>query len=279
MKYRLLFLVLLSIPGSYSAGQQADASPPGDPAPDVAGSCEQLVSQEPGHDLLLKLCEFARNYRRQLPDFIAQQTITAHDVTSSTVLTEQVVFRHGRESYLLLTINGKPVAPNEPWPDKVRFITAGEFGSLLVNLFLVPGATEFKLRRTAMLRDVRVTVYEFHVPEKKNSFWTLSDREGFTLNPELRGELWLDEATGHPLREQMETVRLPNDWPAKSFQTITDYAMTPLGEVGTYLLPVNSETTICLRNVRYSCTSNTLVFHDYRKFGTSTRVVEATEEP
>ncbi len=67
-----------------------------------------------------------------------------------------------------------------------------------------------------------------------------------------------------------------------SIKTVTDYAMTKVRDVGTFLLPTRSESTACIANrslLNNPCTTNTLVFHDYQKFTTSTRILGATPEP
>jgi len=270
-------------PSSAASGANSDAiaqSRSSSAAESKASSCRDLPGSDPHLELLPELCRFALTYRHQLPDFIAQQTTTVRGAKTSTVLTEQVVFRQGRESYSQLTINGKAFPGDAParLPRNVRFTSAGEFGSLLVDLFTVPGATEFKLRRGAMLQGIPVVIYEFHVPQAKNSFWTIRDASQRTMKPEFRGEVWLDRA-GHPLREELEPLHLPSDWSTNSIKTVTDYALTTVGDVGKFLLPVKSETTVCLGPNGFvrptiDCTSNTLVFHDYQKFATSTRILD-----
>jgi hypothetical protein len=199
------------------------------------------------------------------------------------VMTAQVVFRGGREYYTQLTVNGKPVPTDRAaLPHYVRFTSAGEFGSMLVDLFTTPGTAEFKFRKTAALEKLPVAIYEFRVPEEKNFFWTITDTSKRTLQPEFRGQLWLDRATGHPLREELEPAHLPKDWSVSSIKMLTDYAWTKVKDVGTFLLPTRSESTVCFRSsglVAGSCTSHTLVFHDYQKFTTTTRILDATQEP
>ena len=53
--------------------------------------------------------------------------------------------------------------------------------------------------------------------------------------------------------------------------------MTSVGDLGTFLLPVKSETTICVQTWS-DCTTNSLVFHDYEKFGTTTRILPADSQ-
>lgn len=261
--------------------------------------CGRFAAEDPSFDLISKFCDFALNYRHQLPDFIAQQTTTFGGSHPSIVVTAQVTYRSGLEYYSHLALNGKPVTPKSPLPGNIRFTSAGEFGSLLVDLFTVQDAAEFKFRKTSTLRGVPVSIYEFHVPEKKNTFWTLRDGSGHEWKPEFRGEVWLEQQTGRPRREQIEAVHLPAQSLVDSAKTITDYAMTPVSEVGTFLLPVKSESTVCNRrpnsaaslaltygdptmassDLPGACTSNVLVFHDYRKFAATARMVPAESEP
>jgi hypothetical protein len=81
-----------------------------------------------------KFCEFALTYRRQLPDFIAQQSTTSHAASSTNVITAQVTFRQGREQYSHVTINGQPVPSTGTFSRSLRFTSAGEFGSFLVDI-------------------------------------------------------------------------------------------------------------------------------------------------
>ncbi|HZP23727.1 MAG TPA: hypothetical protein VFB04_09785, partial [Terriglobales bacterium] len=212
-----------------------NATPPPATIPNTI-DCGAFAAGDPRLDLVSKLCTFALTYRQQLPDFIAQQTITARGAKSSTVMTEQVVFRQGREYYSQLNINGKAAQPGFPaeLPRNVRFTSAGEFGSMLVDLFRTPGTTEFSFRRSATLQKVPVIVYEFHVPREKNSFWTVRDVGQTTILPEFQGELWLDRKTGHLLREKLEPVHLPSNWRVGSIKTVTDYAMTIVSGVGEF---------------------------------------------
>jgi hypothetical protein len=281
--FRLLLFLLVAIPASYASAQETVAPSQASDAANPDLRCHGLGSSDTDGDILAKLCGFALSYHRLLPDFIAQQTTTARGAHSSTVMTAQVVFRSGREYYSQLTLNGKPVAHDAAaLPRNVRFTSAGEFGSMLVDLFSVPGTAEFKFHKASTLQGLPVAIYEFRVPAEKNFFWTISDTSQRTFQPEFRGQVWLDRTTGRPLREELEPVHLPKDWSVTSIKTVTDYAMTPVKDVGTYLLPTRSESTVCFTNrglLAGFCNTNTLVFHDYQKFTTTTRILDATQAP
>jgi hypothetical protein len=89
----------------------------------------------------------------------------------------------------------------------------------------------------------------------------------------------LEQQTGHPLREELEPVSLPASSGVSSLKTVTDYTMTSVGDVGAFLLPFKSESTICFLGSKGSCSTNVLVFNDYRKFVATTRILEASPEP
>jgi len=250
----------------------------GDPVIDTS-YCSAIPAGDARLVLVSKLCEFALTYRRELPDFIAQQTTTTHQMSSTNVITAQVTFRRGHEHYSHITINGQHVPSTGRLPRNVRFISAGEFGSFLVDLFASPGVTEFKFRKEAMLRGIPVAIYDFHIPLGKNTFWTLRDSKGLALRPEFRGELWLDRQTGRPLREELEPIRLPAGSEFAAVKTITDYAMTPVGDAGVFLLPAKSEAHVCVQSRPVSCMDNVLIFHDYRKFVATTRIMAGSPEP
>lgn len=280
---RVMLLMAVVVPLVCAA--QSATTQPVVPPPQASGTaanvvdCRAIAAGDATLDLVSKLCEFALTYRHQLPDFIAQQTTTSRGPRSTSVMTEQVTFRKGLEHYSHVTINGKSVSGS--LPHKIRFTSSGEFGSLLVDLFTVPGAAEFKFRKTSTLRGVRVAMYEFYVPKEENVFWTLRDVWGQTLKPAFRGQLWLEQQTGRPLREQLEPANLPRSFGVASARTITVYAMTAVGDAGTFLLPVKSESTVCARSSpRFygGCTTHVLVFHNYRKFVATTRILTSDSQ-
>jgi hypothetical protein len=160
-------------------------------------------------------------------------------------------------------------------PEQVQFSATGEFGPALLDLFRSPGATQFKFKTTSTFQNLPVAIYEFHIPQKKNLFWTVRPGDGRTMRPEFNGELWLEQQTGKPLREEIAPANLLLGAEIISTKTVIEYAMTTVGDAGTFLLPARSESTMCKQGVQETgnCTKNVLVFHGYRKFGTATRVL------
>jgi len=281
----LLGTVLASIPsfGQEGAPSTEGAAQAGGVAQNVAG-CSTYAAGDPSLELVSKLCDFALSYRQRLPDFIVEQKVTSEGTYSKSVITAQITFENGLEHYSRVAIDGRaaPVSRiTSHLPNEIRFSSTGEFGPALLDLFRVPGAIEFKFAKNSTLRNQPVAVYDFRLPEKKNVSWTFRIADGRTFRPEFTGELWLNRQTGLPLREEMEPVNLPASCDITSAKTVIDYAMTAVGHAGSFLLPSKSETTVCDQGIWGigACTTNTLVFHGYRKFGADTRILPSASRP
>ncbi len=241
------------------------------PCQAVTGGNQQLAP-------LAKLCEFALNYQRELPDFLAQMKITERQPSSKTVVTAQVTLQQGHESYAAMTVNGKPVdvdSLNKLPKSSMRFTSSGEFGAFLVDLFH-PGEAEFQFRKQATLNGTPVVVYDFHVSASSNTFWSLTDDFGHTLHPELQGELWVEAGTGRLMRESLQPVHLPAGFEITAVATTIDYGLTAVGDAGVFVLASRSESRICTRQKfsnRASCVSNVKSFSNYGKFAATTRIL------
>ena len=126
----------------------------------------------------------------------------------------------------------------------------------------------------------RLLVFDFDLPKKKNTFWAIRDPRGETLKPEFRGRLWLDSHTGQVLRRSSAGGRRGNHVD-RFLHLSADYAMTKVSDVGTYLLPVKSESKFCLGGPmsNLGCTTNTVIFHDYQKFTATARILPSNSGP
>ena len=164
----------------------------------------------------------------------------------------------------------------------LRFFASGEFGPLLINLFEAPGAIDFTFRKTDVLQAVPVAIFDFHLPKDRNTFWAIRDARGESRKPEFRGRLWLETQTGRIVREEVEPVMDAWQTGMSSLKISVDFAMTTVRGLGAFLLPVKSESAVCLigrLGNNLGCTTNVTVFHDYQKFVASSRIVPAQAGP
>jgi hypothetical protein len=236
--------------------------------------CQAIAAGNPKMTPLVALCRFALTFRHQLPDFVCEQTTTSAGRQTTKIMNAEVTFEEGRERYSKVTIDGK--APTIEAARAMKFISAGELGSDLVDLFKAPLAAEFKFRKEEKLQKTPASVYEFHVAAEKNTFWALQDSRGVAVHPEYQGELWLERTTGRLLRLKLRPGRLPQDFDFISAAITTDYNYILIADVGRFLLPSKSATTACFYYPGPSglrCRENVLLFHDCRKFGTETRII------
>jgi len=225
--------------------------------------------------LLSGVCDFVLNYNHQLPDYTCEQTTTSSD-SHKTVLRAQVTFEKGHERYSNVTVNGKPLDASYRSGTAIRFLSSGELGSNLVNIFKPPIGGEFRFRGEHKVGESLSSVFYYHIAAGKNTFWALRNSQGSIVRPEYEGELWVDRQSGRLLRLQIQPLHLPEWFGFSKAEMVTDYSMVPIADLGTFLLPSRSETTVCLHvgGLRVpSCTKNTLVFDRCRKFSVKSRIM------
>ncbi len=228
---------------------------------------------------MVGFCRFALTFRRQLPDFMCEQTTkgTGGD-SGTTVMNARVTFEKGHEHYSNVTLNGEPLTAEAA--RTMELFSTGELGSDLVDLFQAPMDAEFSLPKEETFHKIAARVYEFHIAADKNRYWALRDSRGVTLHPELQGELRLEVATGRLLRLKLRAVHLPRKFELISANVTTDYTEVSIADAGTFLLPSKSVTTACFDAALaggWLCRKNVLVFHDCRKFGSDSRII--TDQP
>src|SRR5271165_6816315 len=176
-RFILLFGAVLLSPScmaQLAVAQPELSTPPaaikgGDPVIDTS-YCSAIPAGDARLVLVSKLCEFALTYRRELPDFIAQQTTTTHQMSSTNVITAQVTFRRGHEHYSHITINGQHVPSTGRLPRNVRFISAGEFARFWWNYSLRPGSRSSSFARRLCYGVYRSPFTTFTYPSAKTHF-------------------------------------------------------------------------------------------------------------
>jgi hypothetical protein len=276
----LAVLVCPRICGAQSATTPSEASAPRSEPRSAAGPptidtshCQAIAAGDPHLSPLSAACEFALTFRRQLPDFICEETITN---TRTGVVKQEVTFGKGGEQYSNITINGVPAVAAAG----MRITSWGELGTDLVNLFRPPIVAEFRFRKEAALHKIPSSVYEFHIAAEKNRSWVLKDDWAATLHPEYGGELWLERQNGHVLRLALRSMHLPKSFEFDEVDVTIDYSEIPIEGLGRFLLPSTSLTRVCFRAGRQpNCTDNITVFHDCRKFATRSRIITGDPTP
>jgi len=237
------------------------------PAPAPEGpSLEEMAPPVDAH--IQKAREAADAFTETLPDYICQQQTARFQSTTHVVswvpvdiVSAELVYEKGKERYRNLAINGKP-AKAQRMEDIPGAISTGEFGSVLVDLYSPATAADFRFRRNSKSGGRDAFLYDFQV-DREHSHWAIHAPSQSVL-PAYRGSVWIDKETGRTLRIEMQTMRLPEEFPFDKIEMATDYEFIRIAE-HQFLLPVHSENLMCQRGTNV-CAHNVLDFRNYHKF-------------
>jgi len=231
--FRLPFVLLSAVAAGPAWGQQARIAP--------SKSRPMTQGQEAA---LAAVREYARNYIRDLPDYMCIQTTrreiepdALHPFTSADEIRELVTFFGHRETYEVQSVNGRPVhLDRATLGGNVSF---GEFGTMIERIFDPVSGAELGYQRRTTLRGSAVDVFTYRV----------SKAHGYTLRagPPIReyisdwsGLIYADRATGAVLRIRMECTGIPPGFPVRHLNITVDYGPATIG-TRDYFLPSHFE--------------------------------------
>lgn len=189
----------------------------------------------------------ALEYTQQLPDFICTQ-ITHRAIAktpensfsgtgvsgrgpiaamangmgfSADTIEEQLTYVGGKESYEVLTVNGKK-AVNKQHMSFTGVMSAGEFGSLLSEVFDPASHTTFTWVHAEKLHGRPVDVFRFNVPKEAGTsvVYRDSDKE---VEVSYSGEIYLDPETMQTV-EIVSKFDLPPTFPIRVAERRVEYA-------------------------------------------------------
>jgi hypothetical protein len=269
-----------------STTQVASAEPPASAAPDLPARSEDARAPLEGRPAVLgreasrapdgppidpmigKAIEAAESFTETLPNYVCQQ-FTARFVTQShvtnwqaiDVVSAEVLYENGKESYRNLQINGKPV--KKGMEELSGAWSTGEFGTLLRDLFSPATAAEFHFRKDSVISGMSAALYDFKV-EHENSHWRVQVPSQ-SVFPAYKGSVWIDKKNGRVLRIEMQARNVPSEFPLDTVETVADYEYVRIGGSQQFLLPVHSETLSCQRGTN-NCSRNSIDFRNYKKY-------------
>lgn len=228
----------------------------------------------------------------KLPDFICTQT-THRDVwntNNSTLLgtgisgagplgsaptpaarsgqdiTEQVTYIGQKESYQVLSIDGRKVSGVNHLQLQGA-ITAGEFGSALHDIFDPASRTTFTPGRMASVHGRRAWVFDFRVPKEYGNIVILHQPDREVVVP-YSGQIFVDPAALNVLRIH-SVLELPPGLPLLHAETTVDYRLVSIAG-RKYNLPWHSEVRLQDLTSMYD---NTIDFRHYHEFVAETKIL------
>ena len=255
------------LPASAPAPATAEAPAPPVREPELPAP-EALPDTAPEDPIIAKAKEAAESFTETLPNYICQQ-FTARFVNTShitswqaqDIVSAEVVYENGRESYRNLAINGKPI--KKGMEELSGSWSTGEFGTLLRDVFSPATAAEFRYRRDSSIAGMSAAVYDYQV-KRENSHWRIQVPSQ-SVYPAYKGSVWIDKKNGRVLRIEMQARSIPGEFPLDTVETAADYEYVRIGGIQQFLLPVRSESLSCQRGTS-NCSRNTIDFRNYKKY-------------
>jgi hypothetical protein len=233
--------------------------------PDASASTARKPSSSA--ELVERAREWVASFSGSLPNYVVHQSTTRYQEESKAtgwraldIVTAEVVYEDGKESYRNITVGGKKT--NKSMLEVGGTVSTGEFGSMLRSLFSPISQANFKPFRSARVGQTEALIYDFKV-ELRNSNWQITVG-GQTLRPAYSGSVWIDKNTAEVRRLEMQANAIPADFPLDTIESAVDYDKVMLG-TGSFLLPVHAENLGCQRGSSV-CMKNTVEFRNYHKY-------------
>ncbi len=254
-------------------------SPPPPPPPPVIYKIPPPDSLEQGR-ILDRAREYALNYTRQLPDFICVQ-VTRRWVDTTGLdtwrhldtITTRLSYFEQKEDYKVVLVNDQPVR-DLPLEVLGGTISAGEFGSMMKDIFSTASETRFEWERWATLRGKRNYVVSYDIDQAHSRYHLIANLS-LDIVTAYRGLIYIDKETQAISRITLKAYGIPYTFPVRDVTTTLDYDMTKIGGVA-FMLPLKAE--IASRRGDES-TRNDVEFRLYRKFGADTSITfDTTDE-
>ena len=256
-------------------GETSGSLPPPPPVP-----MKVVAPSVPGPDsieqakILDQVRDYALNYTKQLPNFICvQMTRRYYDPAAAdswrledTIMT-RVSYNEHKEDYKVVMVNNKAVTTDTPMEKLGGTTTAGEFGSMMDDIFRRESAARFEWDHWATLRGKRVYVFSYDVDQSHSRYQIIAQGAEHYI-PAYRGLIYVDTNTKMVMRITLNPYDLPDGYPVQQVKSTLDYDYTKIGD-SEYLLPL--KVVVTSRLTRYT-SKNEVEFRLYRKFGTESTI-------
>lgn len=225
--------------------------------------------------------EYAKNYTRNLPNFICVQVTRRYgDPTGAgtawhhlDTITAKLAYNEQHEDYQIVLVNNLPVT--NVTMDKLGGTTSmGEFGTMMKDIFDPASEATFGWDHWGTLRGRLTYVFEYDIDQPHSQFHLTAEKT-LDIVPAYRGLVYIDKDTKMVTKITQIPYNIPETFPIRNVQLSLDYDFVKIGD-GEYLLPLKSINSSS--QTRY-LSKNEIEFRLYRKFGTESTIKFETPEP
>jgi VWFA-related protein len=267
---------------SDAAGEAAMPSgdlPKGALAIAPATNAVQAPSPDEMKQLITDTRDRALHYVESLPNFMCIE-VTSRSYDSSgagrwklrDTVTELLRYHDKSESRTMIEIDGKP-ASNAREGMKGTF-SSGELGGVLRAVFAEKAKAEFEWHETDTLGPSTVQVFEYHI-EQKNSEFSVVGMDNRQVMVGFHGQVYIDAAAHNVRRITLIADDMPKDFPTHYTSIGVDYDYVSINNHD-YLMPSSAQ--LRLKQGRHEAVMNNIEFRNYRRFGSSIRILPDTPE-
>jgi hypothetical protein len=279
----IAMLVLLLAPGSVAQTAPQTSSK----RLSVIRNCAAISARDHNLAPVSAVCEFVNAMDRSLPNFVCKQITERYlpidasyrqseerrpdDIVADRV-SATVTYENGVDQYADIKVGDKPVQQ-----DSVVLtgpITTGDFGSELLSILLEENATVFAFRGQENGPDGEEYVFGFRIPAATNHAFTYRE-DGSVTHPDLEGVLRVSKDTNEVRRLDISAKNIDPAFSADHVRFSTIFGKVKFGDAGDFLLPRESESTVCTR--RRLCKHSVTQWASCRRLGVKTRMILRNE--
>ena len=156
--------------------------------------------------------------------------------------------------------------------------STGELGGVLQAVFKESAKADFEWKQTEALGTGTVQVFDYRVL-KNNSVFSVVGSNDKQIMVAFHGQVFIDNLTRNTRRITLIADDLPADFPTRYTSIAVDYDYVVINSHD-YLMPISAE--LRLLEGRHDAVLNSMEFRNYRRFGSSMRIVNEpapTENP
>ncbi len=262
------------VPPILKRGKQPDLPPCPDPPPDDSPAAQPAAkrSASPTESLIERAREAAFEFSDKLPNYVCEEVMSRYtqrgrDETPQDIVSAQIVYEDGKETYRNVKINDRPT--DSGLEEIGGSSSTGEFASTLVALFHPDTDAQFRSGGASPINGGPAQVFDYEV-RRERSRWLLHAGSQ-TLTAAYGGSVWVDPKTARVLRIEMQARDIPPDFPMDTVESAVDYSYVYIGGMS-FLLPVHAESLGCQRGSN-DCSHNKIDFRNYHEFQSDIKIL------
>ncbi|MEO7143401.1 MAG: hypothetical protein ABI165_07840 [Bryobacteraceae bacterium] len=229
--------------------------------------------------LLAETTGYALNYSNQLPDFFCTQVTRRFDDPTGTgfrpldTIVEKLTYFDHREDYKVVLVNNQPKDVSHE--NLGGATSAGEFGSMMREIFEPQTQTHFEWEKWTTLRGRLMQVFSYRVEQPRSRFRIVVPDAHLEMIAGYHGLVYVDNENHMIARITKIADDVPASFPVQDLSEDLNYDYQSISG-RRFLLPLVAE--IRSREGKL-LVKNNVEFHMYRKFGTDTSITFDTPAP